>query len=90
MDIATVKEWLQLLAPYIVGAGGIVLAIYQSRLTLRKVDGRMDELERSWEVKAHRMVAEARAEMMEPANVATAAALVKADAKEAREAVAEP
>lgn len=90
MDLAAFKEWLGILAPYIMGAGGIALAIYQSRLTLRRVDGRMDELERSWEAKAHQMVLDARAEALVPSAVAEAAAIVKADAKDAREALRVP
>jgi hypothetical protein len=66
IDLATVKEWLGLLAPY--AAVGVALMTY-FRLQ-RKVDGRMDELERSWEARAHAMVAEARAEAKEPVAIA--------------------
>jgi hypothetical protein len=80
MDAQTIKEWLIALAPY---AAVLVSLMTYARLQ-RKVDGRMDELERSWQARAHAMVAAARAEALEPDRVAAARALVKSDAADAK------
>jgi hypothetical protein len=86
MDAATIKEWLGILAPYVMGFAGTAVAIWSSLRTQRRVDGRMDELEQLWIKRADARVAAIEASVLVPANVAVAAELVKSDARDAHDA----
>lgn len=86
MDAVSAQEWFKVLGPYVLAISGAALAVWQAKRTERRVDGRMDQLEEHWKADGDARVAAVRAEILQPSRVAEAAALVKSDAKDARDA----
>lgn len=82
MDLATVKEWLGVLAPY----AGIAVTIWLGLHVKNEVNGRMTEFKEALLRLSDAREVAIRAEVLEPANVAAARAIVVADERAVHDA----